>query len=94
MQQRLLLKAIRLLLFTKNENGLPDLEALKAAVSDRTAALFITNPEDTGIYNPEIEAFVNVVHEVGGLCGYDQANLNGITGITRAKEAGFDMSFF
>ncbi len=87
-------KGYKIITLYQNENGLPDLEALKAAVSDRTAALFITNPEDTGIYNPEIEAFVNVVHEVGGLCGYDQANLNGITGITRAKEAGFDMSFF
>jgi glycine dehydrogenase subunit 2 len=34
------------------------------------------------------------VHSVGGLCSYDQANLNGIMGITRAREAGFDMCFF
>ena len=35
-----------------DEHGYPDLSALKAAVSDRTAGLMITNPEDTGIYNP------------------------------------------
>jgi len=74
--------------------GAPDIEALKAAVSHRTAALFITNPEDTGIYNSRIAEFTKVVHEAGGLCGYDQANANGILGITRAKEAGFDMCFF
>ena len=34
------------------ENGYPSLEALKAAVSDRTAALMINNPDDMGIYNP------------------------------------------
>ena len=34
------------------------------------------------------------MHEAGGLCGYDQANANGILGITRAKEADFDMCFF
>ena len=76
------------------ETGYPSLEALKAAVSERTAALLITNPEDTGIFNPHIDAFVQVVHEVGGLCVYDQANANGILGITRAREAGFDACHF
>jgi glycine dehydrogenase subunit 2 len=77
-----------------DEDGYPDLEALKAAVSERTAALLITNPEDTGIFNPRIEQFVQVVHDAGGLCSYDQANANGILGITRAKEAGFDLCHF
>jgi glycine dehydrogenase subunit 2 len=77
-----------------DEDGYPDLGALKAAVSERTAALLITNPEDTGIFNPRIEEFVNIVHDAGGLCSYDQANANGILGITRAKEAGFDLCHF
>ena len=77
-----------------DEDGYPDLEALKAAVSERTAGLLITNPEDTGIFNPRIEEFVKVVHSVGGLCSYDQANANGILGITRAREAGFDLCHF
>ncbi len=41
-----------------DEDGYPDLEALKAAVSERTAGLLITNPEDTGIFNPKIDEFV------------------------------------
>jgi glycine dehydrogenase subunit 2 len=77
-----------------DEEGLPDINSLKKAVSKRTAALFITNPEDTGIFNPKIAEFTRIVHEAGGLCGYDQANANGILGITRAREAGFDMCFF
>lgn len=77
-----------------DEEGYPDIEALKAAVSERTAALFITNPEDTGIFNPRIKEYVDIVHSVGGLCAYDQANANGLLGITRAKEAGFDMCQF
>ncbi len=77
-----------------NEDGLPDLEALKEILSDRTAGLLITNPEDTGIFNPKMAEFTRLVHEVGGLCGYDQANANGVLGIARAKEAGFDMCFF
>jgi glycine dehydrogenase subunit 2 len=74
--------------------GVPDLDALKAAVSERTAGIFITNPEDTGIFNPQIEEFVKVVHDAGGLCIYDQANANGILGVTRARDAGFDMCHF
>jgi len=77
-----------------DSDGYPDLGALRAAVSERTAALFITNPEDTGIFNPRIEQFVETVHAAGGLCVYDQANANGILGITRAREAGFDLCHF
>jgi len=77
-----------------DENGYPDLEALKAAVSDHTAGLMITNPEDTGIFNPRIAEFVRIVHEAGGLCAYDQANANGILGVTRAGDAGFDLCQF
>ncbi len=77
-----------------DENGYPSLQALKAAVSERTAALLITNPEDTGIFNPHIAEFVQAVHAVGGLCSYDQANANGILGIVRARECGFDLCHF
>jgi glycine dehydrogenase subunit 2 len=77
-----------------DERGYPSLEALEQAVSPRTAALLITNPEDTGIFNPRIAEFVERVHMVGGLCSYDQANANGILGITRAREAGFDLCHF
>ena len=77
-----------------DENGYPDLDALKSVVSERTAGLMITNPEDTGIYNPRIKEYVDLIHSVGGLCSYDQANANGILGICRAREAGFDMCHF
>lgn len=77
-----------------DDDGYPDLEALKVAVSERTAGLMITNPEDTGIFNPKIAEFVEIVHAAGGLCAYDQANANGILGITRAGDAGFDLCHF
>jgi glycine dehydrogenase subunit 2 len=77
-----------------DEDGYPDLEALRTAVSERTAGLMITNPEDTGIFNPRIADFVRLVHDAGGLCAYDQANANGILGITRAGDAGFDLCHF
>lgn len=76
------------------ETGLPDVEALKTVVSKNTAGLMITNPEDTGIFNPMIDEFVNIIHEEGGLCAYDQANSNALFGIARARDAGFDMCHF
>lgn len=84
----------RVITLYPDADGYPDLEALRAAVGPRTAALMITNPEDTGIFNPRIEEFVRVVHEAGGLASYDQANANGILGITRARDAGFDLCHF
>jgi len=81
-------------LYPDEETGVPSVEALKSAVSEHTAALFITNPEDTGIYNSKIDEFTKIVHEVGGLCQYDQANANVLLGIARAKEANFDICFF
>ena len=77
-----------------DRDGYPDIEALKAALSERTAALFITNPEDIGLYNPRIEEFVRLVHAAGGLCFTDQANANGVLGKARAADAGFDMCHF
>ena len=75
-------------------NGYPDLDDVRRLVSERTAGLFITNPEDSGIFNPQIDQVVKAVHDVGGICVYDQANANGILGITRAREAGFDLCHF
>lgn len=87
-------KGYKVITIYPDEAGVPEAEALRKAVSSRTAGLLITNPEDTGIFNPNIVEFTKIIHDVGGLCGYDQANANGILGITRAKEAGFDLSFF
>lgn len=75
-------------------DGVPELDALKSVLSEHTAALLVTNPEDTGIYNDKIKQFVDLVHDAGGLCIYDQANLNGVFGITRARDAGFDMCHY
>lgn len=75
-------------------DGYPDLAAMKAVLSERTAAIMVTNPEDTGIYNPAIKEWVDAAHAVGALASYDQANASGILGITRARDAGFDVCQF
>ena len=76
------------------EDGYPSIEALRSVVSERTAALMVNNPDDMGIYNPHIKEWVDIVHEVGGLCFYDHANFNGVMGRIRAGELGFDACMF
>jgi len=77
-----------------DEYGVPDLEAIRAAANEHTAGICMTNPEDIGIYNPHADKIVEIIHGVGGLCFYDQANANAFLGVARAKEAGFDMCHF
>ena len=85
------LKGYKIIMLMPDEDGYPDYEAFKNAVSERTAAFITANPEDTGVFNPRVKQFTDLVHEKGGLCGYDQANANGLLGVARAKEAGFDI---
>jgi glycine dehydrogenase subunit 2 len=75
-------------------DGYPTLESLQAAVSDRTAALMVCNPDDMGIYNPQITDWVRIVHEAGGLCFYDSANFNGVMSRIRARDLGFDACMY
>ena len=47
-----------------------------------------------GIYNPDIDEWVKIVHEAGGLCFYDHANFNGVMGKIRARDLGFDACMY
>lgn len=87
-------KGYKIITLHPGEDGYPDIEKLKKVVSNRTAGFVVANPEDTGIFNPKIKEFTDIVHAAGGICYYDQANANGLLGVTRAREAGFDMCFF
>jgi len=73
------------------ETGCPDVEALKAAVSKHTAGMLLTDPYDTGIFDAQIEEYVKVIHEAGGLVLLDQANANSTIGVVRAGDMGADM---
>lgn len=87
-------KGFKVINLMPTESGYPDIEDVKAAVSEKTAGFFITNPEDTGIFNPLVKEFIDIVHQAGGLCVYDMADYNGLFGIARAKEAGIDLCHF
>lgn len=84
----------RILTIPPGPTGLPDISELKAVLSSSTAGCVITNPEDTGIYNPDIGEFTRLIHEAGGLCAYDHANANALLGVAQAASAGFDLCQF
>lgn len=71
-------------------DGCVDLEALKAALGDDTAGLMLTNPNTVGIFDENILEITRLVHEAGGLCYYDGANLNAVMGVVRPGDMGFD----
>jgi len=72
------------------ESGAVDLDALREAVGPDTAGLMLTNPNTLGLFDPNIEEICQIVHDAGGLCYYDGANLNPIMGIARPGDMGFD----
>ena len=72
------------------QDGCVDLEALKKVLGDDTAGLMLTNPNTVGIFDKNILEITRMVHEAGGLCYYDGANLNAVMGIVRPGDMGFD----
>ncbi len=66
-------------------------DALKQALSGRTAGLMMTNPNTLGLFEEKILEVAKLVHEAGGLLYYDGANLNGILGTVRPGDMGFDI---
>jgi glycine dehydrogenase subunit 2 len=73
------------------QDGEVSIEALKAALTPRTAGIMLTNPNTLGIFESRILEISDLVHSSGGLLYYDGANLNGILGIVRPGDMGFDI---
>lgn len=72
------------------EDGCVDLDALRAVLGEDTAGLMLTNPNTVGIFDKNILEITRLVHEAGGLCYYDGANLNAVMGVVRPGDMGFD----
>ena len=72
------------------ENGCVDTEALRKLADEHTAGLMLTNPNTVGLFDLNISEITKIIHDAGGLCYYDGANLNAIMGIVRPGDMGFD----
>lgn len=74
-----------------DDRGCVDVEELKKAVGDDTAALMLTNPNTLGLFESHIKEIAEIVHGAGGLLYYDGANLNAIMGRLRPGDMGYDI---
>jgi glycine dehydrogenase subunit 2 len=72
-------------------DGGVDVEAFRAALGPRTAAVMITNPSTVGLFESRLCELLEAVHEAGALAYMDGANLNAIMGRFKPGEAGFDV---
>jgi glycine dehydrogenase subunit 2 len=72
-------------------DGGVDVEAFRAALGPKTAAIMITNPSTVGLFESRLCDLLEAVHEVGALAYMDGANLNAIMGRFKPGEAGFDV---
>jgi glycine dehydrogenase subunit 2 len=77
-----------------NKRGMVDLQEIKEAVGEDTAALMLTNPNTLGIFEEDILEITKIVHEAGGLVYYDGANMNAIMGYAKPGEMDFDLMHF
>jgi glycine dehydrogenase subunit 2 len=75
-------------------DGGVDLDAFRAALGPRSAAVMITNPSTLGLFESRIGQLLQAVHDVGALAYMDGANLNAIMGRFKPGEAGFDVMHF
>ncbi|TMC63390.1 MAG: glycine dehydrogenase subunit 2, partial [Chloroflexi bacterium] len=75
-------------------DGGVDVEAFRAALGPRTAAVMITNPSTLGLFEKRIGELLEAVHEAGALAYMDGANLNAILGRFKPGAAGFDVMHF
>ncbi|WP_167041196.1 aminomethyl-transferring glycine dehydrogenase [Salinibacterium sp. ZJ454] len=89
------LAGMRVVPVATDELGNVDLADLHAKIDthrDTLAALMITYPSTHGVYEHEIRAITDAVHEAGGQVYVDGANLNALLGYARFGDFGGDVS--
>lgn len=74
-----------------DKDGLVSVEAVKAAVSNKTVGMMLTVPNTLGLFEKNILEISSLIHESGGLMYYDGANMNALLGRARPGDMGFDI---
>ncbi|MEO1045192.1 MAG: aminomethyl-transferring glycine dehydrogenase subunit GcvPB [Pseudomonadota bacterium] len=72
------------------DEGRVDLEALKARLGPDVAGVMITNPNTCGLFERDLKAISDAVHDAGGFVYCDGANFNAIVGRVRPGDLGVD----
>ncbi|KQX07415.1 MULTISPECIES: aminomethyl-transferring glycine dehydrogenase [unclassified Leifsonia] len=89
------LAGMRVVVVACDELGNVDLDDLRAKIAahaDTLAALMITYPSTHGVYEHEVTAITQAVHDAGGQVYVDGANLNALLGFARFGDFGGDVS--
>ena len=73
-----------------DEAGRVDLEAFREKLGPDVAGIMVTNPNTCGLFERDIRAIADAVHEAGGYFYCDGANFNAIAGKTRPGDLGID----
>ncbi len=74
-----------------DQRGLVDVDDLRSLMGEQIAGLMLTNPNTLGLFEEQILEISRIVHQAGGLLYYDGANLNGVMGVARPGDMGFDI---
>ncbi|UCF09580.1 MAG: aminomethyl-transferring glycine dehydrogenase subunit GcvPB, partial [Candidatus Bipolaricaulota bacterium] len=77
-----------------NASGQVDLDALDDSLDDTVAGVMLTVPNTLGIFEERILDVTARVHDAGGLCYFDGANLNAFIGRARPGDMGADVFHF
>lgn len=77
-----------------NEQGIIDLDAVKAVCDDTIAGMMTTVPSTLGVFDDNIVEVVQAVHDCGGLCYMDGANMNALMGVAKPGQLGFDVMHY
>ena len=86
---------MRVVVVACDENGNVDLDDLRAKAEEHAstlAAVMVTYPSTHGVFEAEITALCDIVHDHGGQVYIDGANLNALVGVARPGWFGGDVS--
>ena len=71
-------------------DGTVSVDAVREALDDTVAGIMLTNPNTCGLFEPEVAAIADAVHEAGAYFYCDGANFNAIVGKVRPGDLGID----
>ncbi len=81
-----------------DEDGTVRVKAVEDAIAnngaDKIAGIMLTNPNTCGLFEREIKAIADAVHDAGGYFYCDGANFNAIMGRVRPGDLGVDAMHF
>ncbi len=68
-----------------------DLDDLRQKMSKDVVGIMITNPNTLGIFDENILEITKTIHDFGGLCYLDGANMNPMLGVVKPGDFGIDI---